>query len=102
MNYIRQVETGPFKGVWFGVPMGESIIHGDGTHLSCDYYPDIGERNCRINGKLVSPLVYRRAKKSQNPRDQWLAFRWRMISRGHYESSLMNFRRTPKKRGKPR
>lgn len=50
------------KKYWVGVPLGESIMHGDGTHFTCWVWPDrLSE--CRVNGVAVSEIKYRMAKR---------------------------------------
>jgi hypothetical protein len=47
-------------------PISESEMHGrDGPRFSCLRWSDGRLSDCRVNGRLVSPAVYRIAKRRQ-------------------------------------
>lgn len=61
MTSMRAVGEKFWGGFRICYPTHEMIMTR-GRTLTCDQYPEIGERNCRVNGRLVGPYEYRRVR----------------------------------------
>ena len=49
-------------------PMSEFVLRGDGRSFSCLIYPGPRYADCEIDGRRVSPLVYKIEKRRAEPR----------------------------------
>lgn len=66
MTYFAKREIGGEK-CFVGFPIGEHRINGDGSHFSCNIWPN-RLSDCFVNGRRVNEIQYRMAKRGQRRR----------------------------------